>query len=213
MKTFLFVVLFYSSVSVGFAQPLSDKLREGVWKSVFEGESTYLKFDSDNMIWMSLGIPDDMTPLFRYSVDGSTLTINGLREFLCDTIVKGTYTASVNNNALNFTLISDPCTGRSTFFVLGNFTAQQPTSVNEIASENTTMLVPNPASTTLRLVTTSQDNSQRTDIISIINALGTTVLTIPASDVIDVSSLPVGAYTIRGFNGATPFTKPLIISR
>ncbi|MBL7997766.1 MAG: T9SS type A sorting domain-containing protein [Candidatus Kapabacteria bacterium] len=213
MKAVLTLCMFCVLVSAGFAQTLAQKIQGIVWRSEMFGESTYLRFDADGILRLSFGRPDDLTPMFLYSIDGTTMTVNGNVEFLCPTTVKGTYTVTFENNALRFTLIADECPYRPTIFVMPDFKEHILSSVAEAAEENV-LLVPNPASSILRIAAASPAQSQPlTGDIRIVNTLGATVLSVPATEQIDVSILPAGAYTVRGSLGGVPFVKQLMITR
>jgi len=87
------------------------------------------------------------------------------------------------------------------------------TTVHNEISTNGLLLSPNPASTVLRLYSQSQGEASLTGRISIINALGSEVLQIPAAETIDISTLNQGIYLLRGYWGTIPFSIPFVITR
>lgn len=126
----------------GFSQTLSNT----IWQVYDLSNTLYvyfhfgtdtLSFSLDNTSYSGVSIID---------VNGSSLTIVDLPGAPCQTTDTGTYTFMIQNDTLNFTLVSDVCVARIN--TLTNFHwVRLPTGVRNINDLPEAKLYPNPFST------------------------------------------------------------------
>ena len=97
--------------------------------------------------------------------------------------------------------------------ILGCVDTPTPVSVNELAQQNLFNVFPNPAQDYISI--TSSSTISEKDTVTILSAMGQTVLSIPyVTTPIDISSLANGIYSVHLSNNTLNISpKKLIIAR
>lgn len=184
----LFGIVFLHAL-VSFSQPLKNS----TW-TIYDNTSAffyYFHFGTDTIFYSGNG--DVWGALAKYQVNNNNYAMIDLLGKPCPNDT-GKYTFSIQNDTLNFTLISDDCPTRPNTFASYHW-VRILTGIQELSSASPVKMFPNPTSGLLTIPIDGEKN------IVISNSVGLTIKTIKTDNrTISFDDLPTGVYMVTVFN-------------
>ena len=163
----------------------------------------YPVFPYDSTIWTSFGNPADRRSLISsgpFTFDpGQKIEYDFAISWSHDTTIPWGTQAYLERNAADNAQITN-------WFHNNNFPSGLFLGTEEHLSEQTVSIYPNPATSTIHIIHSSQTQKPRYEIL---DAVGR-VLILSQDTSIDVSGLPAGIYLVRGMDGDVQFSRKFI---
>jgi hypothetical protein len=206
--TLILVIIALNNISA-FAQILTKTW--AVYNSSSGALFKYFHFEDDTLSFSVNNIT--FTQSATYQENGNNFTIVDLGASACPG-VQGNYTFSIQNDTLDFTLVSDTCSSTRKTVIADFYWVSLTTGIPSLNQSTKINIFPNPITNGI-VHLNIEENLKHKCLISIFNSNGATVfneyISTPSTNEINLKNISPGIYLIKVFDGENYYQKKLVV--